>query len=266
MNGLVVASCVQDESAGSKVAASLLLSPGGPKFTSLMLNLAHHVMLQEMKTFRTGALRPPGPGPRLVPGPGWSRAPADAVCFRGQLGSRGGGHPRLLAGRGGQASGAAHPEVSENGRGAGPLPPRVPEESPVSPGGSPRERRLGRCGAALDGGPGSPGSVLLQAAGPIGEGAAGRSQPVPGAPGVRSLPVVLPGPHDLQHQSGQRGCGRRPAGPGGPVRPGRDGPGPGGAADLPGAPGAAASASLLSDDRGELREIAADRYGADRRR
>uniref|UniRef100_H3CP05 HAUS augmin-like complex subunit 6 N-terminal domain-containing protein n=1 Tax=Tetraodon nigroviridis TaxID=99883 RepID=H3CP05_TETNG len=44
---------IMDESAGSKVAASLLLSPGGPKFTSLMLNLAHHVMLQEMKTFRT---------------------------------------------------------------------------------------------------------------------------------------------------------------------------------------------------------------------
>ncbi|XP_061619931.1 HAUS augmin-like complex subunit 6 isoform X2 [Phyllopteryx taeniolatus] len=36
---------------GSKVLMSLLLSPGGPKFTSLMVRLATHVMLQEMKTF-----------------------------------------------------------------------------------------------------------------------------------------------------------------------------------------------------------------------
>ncbi|XP_061524793.1 HAUS augmin-like complex subunit 6 isoform X2 [Phycodurus eques] len=36
---------------GSKVLMSLLLSPGGPKFTSLMVHLATHVMLQEMKTF-----------------------------------------------------------------------------------------------------------------------------------------------------------------------------------------------------------------------
>uniref|UniRef100_A0A8C7YYU2 HAUS augmin-like complex subunit 6 N-terminal domain-containing protein n=1 Tax=Oryzias sinensis TaxID=183150 RepID=A0A8C7YYU2_9TELE len=39
--------------AGSKVVASLFLSPGGPKFTNLMLHLAHHVMLQEMKAFTT---------------------------------------------------------------------------------------------------------------------------------------------------------------------------------------------------------------------
>lgn len=32
----------------------MFLSPGGPKFTSLMLSLANHVMLQEMKTFHTG--------------------------------------------------------------------------------------------------------------------------------------------------------------------------------------------------------------------
>ncbi|XP_023255351.1 HAUS augmin-like complex subunit 6 isoform X1 [Seriola lalandi dorsalis] len=46
---------IMDESAnaGSKVVASLFLSPGGPKFISLMLNLANHVMLQEMKTFTT---------------------------------------------------------------------------------------------------------------------------------------------------------------------------------------------------------------------
>ncbi|KAG7243305.1 hypothetical protein INR49_011760, partial [Caranx melampygus] len=46
---------IMDETAnaGSKVVASLFLSPGGPKFTSLMLNLANHVMLQEMKTFTT---------------------------------------------------------------------------------------------------------------------------------------------------------------------------------------------------------------------
>uniref|UniRef100_UPI0037E8D355 HAUS augmin-like complex subunit 6 n=1 Tax=Semicossyphus pulcher TaxID=241346 RepID=UPI0037E8D355 len=46
---------IMDESAnaGSKVVASLFLSPGGPKFISLMLHLANHVMLQEMKTFTT---------------------------------------------------------------------------------------------------------------------------------------------------------------------------------------------------------------------
>ncbi|XP_008294571.1 HAUS augmin-like complex subunit 6 [Stegastes partitus] len=46
---------IMDEiaNAGSKVVASLFLSPGGPKFTSLMLHLANHVMLQEMKTFTT---------------------------------------------------------------------------------------------------------------------------------------------------------------------------------------------------------------------
>lgn len=44
-----------DESAnaGSKVQTSLFLSPGGPKFVTLMLHLANHVMLQEMKTFNT---------------------------------------------------------------------------------------------------------------------------------------------------------------------------------------------------------------------
>ncbi|XP_033962399.1 HAUS augmin-like complex subunit 6 [Pseudochaenichthys georgianus] len=36
---------------GSKVVASLFLSPGGPKFVRLMLNLANHIMLQKMKTF-----------------------------------------------------------------------------------------------------------------------------------------------------------------------------------------------------------------------
>ncbi|XP_042368535.1 HAUS augmin-like complex subunit 6 [Plectropomus leopardus] len=46
---------IMDETAnaGSKVVASLFLSPGGPKFISLMLHLANHVMLQEMKTFKT---------------------------------------------------------------------------------------------------------------------------------------------------------------------------------------------------------------------
>lgn len=39
--------------AGHKVMASLFLSPGGPKFTNLMLCLANHVMLQDMKTFST---------------------------------------------------------------------------------------------------------------------------------------------------------------------------------------------------------------------
>uniref|UniRef100_A0A3Q3G944 HAUS augmin-like complex, subunit 6 n=1 Tax=Labrus bergylta TaxID=56723 RepID=A0A3Q3G944_9LABR len=46
---------IMDETAnaGSKVVASLFLSPGGPKFVSLMLHLANYVMLQEMKTFTT---------------------------------------------------------------------------------------------------------------------------------------------------------------------------------------------------------------------
>ncbi|XP_078132331.1 HAUS augmin-like complex subunit 6 isoform X2 [Sander vitreus] len=46
---------IMDETAnaGSKVVASLFLSPGGPKFISLMFHLASHVMLQEMKTFTT---------------------------------------------------------------------------------------------------------------------------------------------------------------------------------------------------------------------
>ncbi|XP_031706479.1 HAUS augmin-like complex subunit 6 [Anarrhichthys ocellatus] len=46
---------IMDETAnaGSKVVASLFLSPGGPKFISLMLHLANHVMLQEMKTLTT---------------------------------------------------------------------------------------------------------------------------------------------------------------------------------------------------------------------
>ncbi|XP_054906931.1 HAUS augmin-like complex subunit 6 isoform X2 [Poeciliopsis prolifica] len=39
--------------AGSKVVMSLFLSPGGPKFVSLMLYLATHVMQQDMKTFVT---------------------------------------------------------------------------------------------------------------------------------------------------------------------------------------------------------------------
>ncbi|XP_068612153.1 HAUS augmin-like complex subunit 6 [Brachionichthys hirsutus] len=44
---------IVDESSrsGSKAVASLFLSPGGPKFVNLMLNLANHVMLQDMKTF-----------------------------------------------------------------------------------------------------------------------------------------------------------------------------------------------------------------------
>lgn len=56
MKRLFLVQRFQDESssAGSKVVASLFLSPGGPRFTSLMLNLANHIMLQEMKTFRTG--------------------------------------------------------------------------------------------------------------------------------------------------------------------------------------------------------------------
>ncbi|XP_034425356.1 HAUS augmin-like complex subunit 6 isoform X1 [Hippoglossus hippoglossus] len=46
---------IMDETAnaGSKVVASLFLSPGGPKFIGLMLQLANYVMLQEMKTFTT---------------------------------------------------------------------------------------------------------------------------------------------------------------------------------------------------------------------
>ncbi|XP_030017995.1 HAUS augmin-like complex subunit 6 isoform X2 [Sphaeramia orbicularis] len=46
---------IMDETAnaGPKVVASLFLSPGGPRFTNLMLHLANHVMLQEMKTFTT---------------------------------------------------------------------------------------------------------------------------------------------------------------------------------------------------------------------
>ncbi|CAG5929310.1 unnamed protein product [Menidia menidia] len=46
---------IMDETAnaGSKVVASLFLSPGGPKFLSLMVHLASHVLLQEMKTFTT---------------------------------------------------------------------------------------------------------------------------------------------------------------------------------------------------------------------
>uniref|UniRef100_A0A1A7XQ77 HAUS augmin-like complex, subunit 6 n=1 Tax=Iconisemion striatum TaxID=60296 RepID=A0A1A7XQ77_9TELE len=43
----------QAANAGSKVVASLFLSPGGPKFLSLMLHLTKHVMLQEVKTFST---------------------------------------------------------------------------------------------------------------------------------------------------------------------------------------------------------------------
>ncbi|XP_061664134.1 HAUS augmin-like complex subunit 6 isoform X2 [Syngnathoides biaculeatus] len=45
---------------GSKVLMSLLLSPGGPKFTSLMVHLAMHVMLQEMKTFAVDGSWVPG--------------------------------------------------------------------------------------------------------------------------------------------------------------------------------------------------------------
>ncbi|XP_060922196.1 HAUS augmin-like complex subunit 6 [Limanda limanda] len=46
---------IMDEiaNAGSKVVASLFVSPGGPKFISMMLQLANYVMLQEMKTFTT---------------------------------------------------------------------------------------------------------------------------------------------------------------------------------------------------------------------
>lgn len=46
---------IMDENGSSapKVVASLFLSPGGPKFIALMLHLANHVMLQEMKTFAT---------------------------------------------------------------------------------------------------------------------------------------------------------------------------------------------------------------------
>ncbi|KAM6949607.1 HAUS augmin-like complex subunit 6 [Aplochiton taeniatus] len=38
-----------------KVVASLLLSPGGPRFTNLMLHLASHVLLKDMKTLSTDA-------------------------------------------------------------------------------------------------------------------------------------------------------------------------------------------------------------------
>lgn len=52
------------------MVASLFLSPGGPKFTNLMLSLANHVMLQEMKTFHTGEththLRLPAPASALI--------------------------------------------------------------------------------------------------------------------------------------------------------------------------------------------------------
>lgn len=109
------------------MAASLFLSPGGPKFTSLMLSLANHVMLQEMKTFRTGACCTWAPRARAQVGLMISDA-----SDRGQLGSRGRRHARLLAQHGRQALGAAPKEVPENRRGAGSLPPRVPEESPVS--------------------------------------------------------------------------------------------------------------------------------------
>ncbi|XP_076581223.1 HAUS augmin-like complex subunit 6 [Chaetodon auriga] len=44
---------METANAGSKVVASLFLSPGGPKFINLMLHLANHVMLQEIKTFTT---------------------------------------------------------------------------------------------------------------------------------------------------------------------------------------------------------------------
>ena len=49
--------CFQDEQGSTvpKVVASLFLSPGGPKFVNLMLHLANHVMLHEMKTFSTGS-------------------------------------------------------------------------------------------------------------------------------------------------------------------------------------------------------------------
>ncbi|KAM3857605.1 HAUS augmin-like complex subunit 6 [Diretmus argenteus] len=46
---------IMDEqgSAGYKVVPSLFLSPGGPKFVDLMLHLANHVMVEDMKTFTT---------------------------------------------------------------------------------------------------------------------------------------------------------------------------------------------------------------------
>ncbi|KAG7260754.1 hypothetical protein CRUP_015133 [Coryphaenoides rupestris] len=46
-------SLYENGGSASKVLASLFLSPGGPKFTSLMLHLASHVMLQEMNAFTT---------------------------------------------------------------------------------------------------------------------------------------------------------------------------------------------------------------------
>lgn len=142
----------QDESAnaGSKVVASLFLSPGGPKFTSLMLNLANHVMLQEMKTFRTGVCSTlcATPAPPMGPdGLGWGFLLLFVNFFwffRRQLGPRGRGHSRLLAGYGSQAFGADQQKVPENSGGAGSIPPRVPEESPVSPG---RVLSLWQCGS-----------------------------------------------------------------------------------------------------------------------
>ncbi|CAN9509516.1 unnamed protein product [Ophioblennius macclurei] len=44
---------IMDATGGSKVVTSLLLTPGGHKFVQLMLDLAKHVMLQDMRTFST---------------------------------------------------------------------------------------------------------------------------------------------------------------------------------------------------------------------
>lgn len=128
------------------MAASLFLSPGGAKFTGVMLSLANHAMLQELRTLHTGACCTWAPH---------AGVPVGLMGFdgsdRGQLGSRGRRHARLLAQRGRQAPGAAPEEVPEDRRGAGPLPPRVPEESPVSPGGPARcYRRHGNAGAAVN--------------------------------------------------------------------------------------------------------------------
>lgn len=111
-----------------------------------MLNLANHVMLQEMKTFSTGGAPPWGAvhvhvRPRVA-----LTAFAGVFLPRGHLGSRGRGHARLLAGHGGEALGAGQETVPEDGGGAGPVPPGLPEESPVSPAGptggvSPRQHR-----------------------------------------------------------------------------------------------------------------------------
>ncbi|XP_077444900.1 HAUS augmin-like complex subunit 6 isoform X2 [Stigmatopora argus] len=38
---------------GSKILGSLLLTPGGPKFINLIVHVAMHVMMQELKTFTT---------------------------------------------------------------------------------------------------------------------------------------------------------------------------------------------------------------------